>query len=88
MVCKRYRTESRLPHPSQLVGLAVLGVGGWLTYVADDAEKAETITGDTYLAGGILLIILGATAVVICGVGILGAIFLARPLLISVSPTQ
>ncbi len=70
----------------QALGLVLLGIGIWLVVVADDTEEAETITGDSYVAGGALLIVAGAVTLFVCGVGVVGAIFLWRAILIIVRP--
>ncbi len=74
------------PHPPQALGLTLLGIGIWLVVVANDQEEAETITGDSYVAGGALLIVSAIVTIAICAVGVIGAIGLFRPLLVIVSP--
>ncbi len=71
------------PSYPQVLGLALLAFGIWLVAVADSPEEA----GDSYKAGGALLIVSGIVTAAICAVGVVGVIHvgLFRPLLVIVS---
>ena len=67
----------------QIFGLAVLGIGIWL--VIEGNNYGETLTGDGYVAGGALLIVCGIITLFVSIVGMVGACFLLRIVLLIVS---
>jgi len=70
------------PSHSQLIGLAILGVGIYLVVVGNNF--AFLTGGGNFTSGAALLIICGVITVVITGLGILGGIGLWRPILVIV----
>jgi len=75
------------PSPySQLIGLAILGVGIYLAVVGNNF--AFLTGGNQFTSGAALLIICGVVTIVVTGLGILGGIGLWRPILVIVSATS
>lgn len=66
----------------QALGIAILGVGIWAVV---QEQNYSFVTDNDIASGGAILIAAGAVTLIITFVGILGAIFKWRPLLILVS---
>lgn len=70
------------PSPLQALGLVVFAVGIWA--IVQD-QNYSFVTGNTIISGAGILIFAGIVTMIICVVGILGAVFKLRPLLVIVS---
>ncbi len=66
----------------QILGIVVFSIGVWAIVAESDFSF---ITGNAIVSGAAILIVAGIVTIIICVVGILGAIFKARPLLAVVS---
>jgi hypothetical protein len=64
----------------QALGATVFGIGIWAV-VQDETDFESNVA-----SGGVILITAGIVTMIICVVGIIGAIFKLRPLLVLVSP--
>ena len=60
----------------------MFAIGIWAVVIG---SNFSFVTGNDIISGAVLLIVAGIITFVICVVGILGAIFKARPLLVVVS---
>ena len=71
-----------VPSFLQLLGLAAVGIGIWVLVEGNDYDY---FLDGAVVIGGTILIIAGVVTIVISAVGILGAIFKLRLLLVIVS---
>lgn len=67
---------------AQCLGLAAVGVG---SYSIVKSETYSFVTGNDVASGAGVLIAVGAVIFIVGGIGVLGAIFRWRPLLVIVS---
>ena len=74
------------PSLSQILGLGVTATGSYLLYLGEENDY-DVITGNEIISGAALLVAAGGLTLIISIFGILGAIFMWRPLLILVSDT-
>lgn len=65
-----------------VLGIIDLALGIYVVVEASEYDDAESITGENVVAGGAILIVSGIITILLCGGGIIGAIFKNRPILI------
>ena len=68
--------------PPQVLGCVIIGIGSWGIAVDSDLDF---MTRSNIGSGAALLIVAGCLTVIICGLGIVGALFKWRYLLVTVS---
>ena len=66
----------------QILGCVIIGIGSWGIAVDSDLDF---MTRSNIGSGAALLIVAGCLTVIICGLGIVGALFKWRYLLVTVS---
>ena len=66
----------------QILGVVVFAIGIWA--IVED-QNYSFVTGNNIVSGAAILIAAGIITFIICVIGILGAIFKLRPLLVVVS---
>ena len=70
-------------HYAQILGVVAFTLGIYL--IVEGNEFGEVLTTNAYVSGAAIFIVCGVISMIITVVGVLGAIFLWRPLLILVS---
>lgn len=74
--------DSALSCSLQVLGIIAIAIGAW---AIASGNTFGFVTGSQLIGGSALLIIIGSVIVIIAAVGVFGAIFKLRPILLIVS---